>query len=214
MRSLRLTAILAATLLVFAACGSRAEVPSGLTARDSSGTAEQSAAAAPNQDSASPTSTVPDAAPEPETPESSETTLPEEIPRIEAESRDSGPDGSERPDSEEDAEEDAEEPPREPRGAITAVEPRCLTAPDVVEVTIEGDPFSDIAYAASFSDGHHYDNWGLSQIGPTGEFVWAVTVPADAPEGNVIVAVNGLNPDTGNGVGGDGGFRVAGKEGC
>lgn len=103
--------------------------------------------------------------------------------------------------------------PLEPEGVITSVEPRCVERPGTVTVSIRTGRLADIAYATSFSDGHHYDQWGLGQADLEGRYVWVLTVKPDVPDGIATAVVASSNVE-GEGGSGQGQFRVAPAGGC
>ncbi|HVM41695.1 MAG TPA: hypothetical protein VM618_13050 [Acidimicrobiia bacterium] len=109
---------------------------------------------------------------------------------------------------------DADGSPRDPKGIVASVEPICVEAPGTVTVTIKTAALADVAYGASFADGGHHGQWGMSMTDASGTLVWTVTVGPNAPEGNAVVAATALNSETGEGGGGEGGFRVARSGGC
>lgn len=101
----------------------------------------------------------------------------------------------------------------EPTGVVKSVEPRCVERPGTVTITVQTGKLADVSYGVAFSDGEHYNQWGLGQADFEGKYVFRVTVPLDAPEGVATVVVGATNVE-GEGGPGSGQFLVAGAEGC
>lgn len=215
MRRFLTVSLLALVVLLVAGCGSRTREGGPLSLASTGG---ESAVSAPGDGAAGADwsdAGSPDTGPVASGPASSSGADDDQVaPARDGTDADGAGTRGEEPAADDDPFGDEDGHPREASGIVASVEPRCVERPGAVTVTIRTAPLADVAYGASFSDGGHHGQWGLGMADATGTLIWTVSVGADVPDGNAVVAATALNSETGEGGSGEGGFRVASRGAC